>query len=155
MFFGCVQDSAFLPPTKRPRLSSPNDTSEKLPNRIHRRVILRDYGKPIYTASTHSILLAALEKYITGHQPLHKTGILHRDISPNNLLHENKNNNNPSCPAFLIDLDLAIREQRDSPAPEADGSKKTGTRPFLAIGALMGEKRSFMHDPESFFWVIF
>ncbi|RAK93411.1 hypothetical protein BO79DRAFT_267544 [Aspergillus costaricaensis CBS 115574] len=52
--FGCVQDSAFLPPTKRPHLSSPNNTFKKLPNRIHRRVILRDYGKPIYTARSES-----------------------------------------------------------------------------------------------------
>ncbi|RAH60903.1 hypothetical protein BO85DRAFT_435235 [Aspergillus piperis CBS 112811] len=157
VFFGCVQDSAYLPPTKRPRLSSPNNTSQKPPNCIHRRVILRDHGKPIYTASTHSILLTILEIYITGHQSLHKTGILHQDISPNNLLvNENKNNNNnPSWPAFIIDLDLAIREQRDIPAPEAHGSKKTGTRPFLAIGALMGEKHSFMHDLESLFWMIF
>ncbi|OJI90659.1 hypothetical protein ASPTUDRAFT_62688 [Aspergillus tubingensis CBS 134.48] len=150
------QDRAFLPPSKRPRLSSPNDISEKPSNRIHRRVIMRDYGKPIYTASTHSILLAALEGCITGHQSLHKAGILHRDISPHNLMiNENKNNNNnPFWPAFLIDLDLAIKEQRDIPAPESNGSK-TGTRPFMAIGALMGEKHSFMHDLESFFWVIF
>ncbi|GFN19185.1 protein kinase family protein [Aspergillus tubingensis] len=146
------QDRAFLPPSKRPRLSSPNDISEKPSNRIHRRVIMRDYGKPIYTASTHSILLAALERCITGHQSLHKAGILHRDISPHNLMiNENKNNNNnPSWPAFLIDLDLAIREQKDILAPESNGSK-TGTRPFMAIGALMGEKHSFMHDLESFF----
>lgn len=117
---------------------------------------MRDYGKPIYTASTHSILLAALERCITGHQSLHKAGILHRDISPHNLMiNENKNNNNnPSWPAFLIDLDLAIREQRECPAPESNDSK-TSTRPFMAIGALMGEKHSFMHDLESLFWVIF
>ncbi|PYH32828.1 protein kinase family protein [Aspergillus neoniger CBS 115656] len=116
------QDSAFLPPSKRPRLSSPNDTSKKLPNRIHRRVILRDYGKPIYTASTPSILLAALEGCITGHQSLYETGILHRDISPHNLMINENKNNNPSWPAFLIDLDLAIREQKDSAAPVAHGN---------------------------------
>lgn len=158
MFFGCVQDSAFLPPTKRPRLSSPNDTPEKLPNRIHRRVILRDHGKPINTASTHSILLAALEGCITGHQPLHETGILHRDISPNNLLvneRKQEQQQQPILASVHNRSDLAIKEQKDIPAPEADGSKKTGTRPFMAIGALMGEKHSFMHDLESFFWVIF
>ena len=30
-----------------------------------------------------------------------------------------------------------------------------GTKPFLAIGALRGDPHSFMHDLESFFWVLF
>jgi hypothetical protein len=52
----------------------------------------------------------------------------------------------------LIDLDLAVKEQRIS----ASGAKgKTGTRAFMAIGALLGEQHSFMHDLESFFWVLF
>ncbi|KAK0702046.1 hypothetical protein B0T26DRAFT_539387 [Lasiosphaeria miniovina] len=38
----------------------------------------------------------------------------------------------------------------------ASGAKwKTGTRAFMAIGALLGEQHSFMHDLESFFWVLF
>jgi hypothetical protein len=53
---------------------------------------------------------------------------------------------------FLIDLDLAVKEQRIS----ASGAKgKTGTRAFMAIGTLLGEQHSFMHDLESFFWVLF
>lgn len=49
-------------------------------------------------------------------------------------------------------MDLAIKEQRVG----ASGAKgKTGTRAFMAIGALMGEQHSFMHDLESFFWVLF
>ena len=53
---------------------------------------------------------------------------------------------------FLIDLDLAIKEERVA----ASGAKgKTGTRAFMAIGALLGEQHSFMHDLESFFWVLF
>jgi hypothetical protein len=64
----------------------------------------------------------------------------------------NEDKKNPSWPSFLIDLDLAIREERDG-ASGANG--KTGTRAFMAIGSLLGEKHSFMHDLESFFWVIF
>ncbi|KAH6988698.1 hypothetical protein EDB80DRAFT_555094, partial [Ilyonectria destructans] len=53
---------------------------------------------------------------------------------------------------FLIDLDLAIKEKREG----ASGAKgKTGTRAFMAIGALLGEQHSFMHDLGSFFWVLF
>ncbi|KAM7182691.1 hypothetical protein V8F33_014103 [Rhypophila sp. PSN 637] len=146
------QTGARLPPSKRSCSESPTKTDRSaLPNRVHRRVILRDYGKPIYEASSPSALLAALEGCIKGHESLHKAGILHRDISINNLM-INEDNGNPSWPSFLIDLDLAIKEQRLG----ASGAKgKTGTRAFMAIGALLGEQHSFMHDLESFFWVLF
>ncbi|EJT68062.1 hypothetical protein GGTG_14359 [Gaeumannomyces tritici R3-111a-1] len=53
---------ATLPPNKRPCSASPTKASgDVLSNRVHRRVILRDYGKPIYKASSRSALLAALE----------------------------------------------------------------------------------------------
>jgi serine/threonine protein kinase len=82
---------------------------------------------------------------------LRKAGFLHRDISINNLM-VNEDDNNPSWPSFLIDLDLAIKEQREG----ASGARgKTGTRAFMAIGALLGEQHSFRHDLESFFWVLF
>ena len=64
----------------------------------------------------------------------------------------NEEEHNHSWPSFLIDLDLAIKEQREEPS----GARgKTGTRAFMAIGVLSGEKHSFMHDLESFFWVLF
>ena len=141
-----------LPPSKRccstSSLKAGVDTQT---NRVHRRVIIRDYGKPIYSASTHSKLLVALEHCIDGHQSLYKAGFLHRDISVNNLM-INEEEQNPSLRAFLIDLDLAIRTTR----VESSGARgKTGTRAFMAIGALLGEEHSFMHDLESFFWVLF
>jgi hypothetical protein len=64
----------------------------------------------------------------------------------------NEDDNNHSWSSFLIDLDLAIKEQREG-ASGAIG--KTGTRAFMAIGALLGEQHSFMHDLESLFWVLF
>ncbi|KAH7114560.1 hypothetical protein B0J13DRAFT_656314 [Dactylonectria estremocensis] len=134
------ETDAALPPTKRSCSVSPTKASiDALPNRVHRRVILRDYGKPIYKASSRVALLAALESCI-------------EDISINNLM-INEDDENPSRRAFLIDLDLAIRTQREG----ASGAKgKTGTRAFMAIGALLGnEQHSFMHDLESFFWVLF
>ena len=33
--------------------------------------------------------------------------------------------------------------------------KLAGTKIFMAIGALLGEPHNFMHDLESFFWVLF
>ncbi|KAH8661037.1 hypothetical protein BGZ61DRAFT_485586 [Ilyonectria robusta] len=146
------ETDAALPPTKRSCSASPTKASiDAMPNRVHRRVILRDYGKPIYKASSRVALLAALEACIEGHQSLRKVGFLHRDISINNLM-INEDDENPSRRAFLVDLDLAIRDQRQ----DTSGAKgKTGTRAFMAIGALLGQYHSFMHDLESFFWVLF
>ncbi|CAH0051592.1 unnamed protein product [Clonostachys solani] len=139
---------ATLPPIKRSCLTSPTKASgERPPNRVHRRVILCDYGKPIYKASSAVVLLSALEGCVEGHELLYNAGP-HRDISINNLM-VNEDDSNPSWRAFLIDLDLAIIEER----VRAKG--KTGTRAFMAIGALLGEQHSFMHDLESFFWVLF
>src|SRR2546423_7225316 len=117
---------------------------------MHRRVIVRDYGKPIYRASSRTAMLAAFEGCIVGYKSLHESaGILQRDVSINNLM-MNEEEDNPSWRSFLIDLDLAIKEQRQGPSG-ADG--KTGTKVFMAIGVLRGEKHSYMHDYESFFWV--
>ncbi|KAL2168265.1 hypothetical protein VTG60DRAFT_233 [Thermothelomyces hinnuleus] len=137
-----------LPPNKRSRSASPTKTStDTLPNRVHRRVILRDYGIPIYKAGSRETLLGALADYIEGYESLRrKAGLLYRDISLNNLMIDKDNRR------FLIDLDLAINEQRVS----TSGAKgKTGTWAFMAVGALQGELHSFIHDLESFFWVLF
>ncbi|KAI1370748.1 hypothetical protein F4677DRAFT_464937 [Hypoxylon crocopeplum] len=145
-------DAALPPNKKRSCSASPTKVDSKtLPNRVHRRVILQDYGEPIFCASSRAALLAALGECIEGHKSLHGAGILHRDISINNLL-INEDERNPSWPGFLIDLDLAIKEQREG----ASGAKgKTGTRAFMAIGVLRGDQHSFKHDLESFFWVLF
>ena len=132
-------------------------------NRVHRRVVTRDFGKPIYEASSPSALITGLigaikgedlimkiksvADFILGHESLLNSGILHRDVSVGNImLTENEDD------GFLIDYDLAIRTSNDR-ASGAPG--KTGTKVFMAIGALLGEPHSFMHDLESFFWVLF
>ncbi|KAJ3453073.1 hypothetical protein MRS44_018728 [Fusarium solani] len=145
------QIGAPLPSSKRSCSVSPTKAASIIPNRVHRRLIVRDYGMPIYKASSRSALLAAFERCIEGHESLHRAGLLHRDVSINNLM-INEDDDNPSWPAFVIDLDLAIKESREA-ASVAKG--KTGTRAFMAIGALLGEQHSFMHDLESFFWVLF
>lgn len=120
-------------------------------DRVHRRVIIRDYGKPIYKASSRVAMLAALECCIEGYESLYtKTRLLQCDISKGNLMMNEEDDK--SWRAFIIDLDLAIKEQRD----ESSGARgKTGTRAFMAIGVLLGEKHSLKHDLESFFWVLF
>ncbi|PYI35723.1 hypothetical protein BP00DRAFT_218463 [Aspergillus indologenus CBS 114.80] len=141
------------PPSKRTCSSSPSKYAKDIdmPNRVHRRVVVRDYGTAIYKASSPISIVSALESCIEGYRSLHmEAGLLHGDISTGNLI-LNDEKGNPSWPAFLIDLDLAIREQREGPS---GARAKTGTRAFMAIGLLLGERHSFMHDLESFFWVV-
>ena len=141
-----------LPPNKQLHLSIPAEGGTGIFNQIHRRVVLSDYGKPIYKASSRVAMLNGLIDCIKGYESLYtKAGMLQRDISMNDLI-INEDDLNPSWPSFIIDLDLAINEQREKPLG-AQG--KTGTRAFMSIGVLWGEQHSFMHDLESFFWVLF
>lgn len=59
---------ASLPPSKRTCSSSPTKDSGNPArwNRVHRRVIVSDYGKPLYKASSRVSMLAALEGTIEG-----------------------------------------------------------------------------------------
>ena len=73
--------------------------------------------------------------------------MLQRDVSlGNTLILEDETE------GFLNDMDLAVLETRTEPS---GAPAKTGTRPFMAIGALYNEPHNFMHDLESFFWVLF
>ncbi|KAG6053956.1 hypothetical protein E4U32_007201 [Claviceps aff. humidiphila group G2b] len=151
------EEDSGLQPRKRICSSSPTDSARKpqielpneLRNRVHHRVIVQDYGKAIYKASSSQALLACLEGCIEGHQSLYEAGILHRDISINNLMINEESNQ--SWPHFLIDLDHAIEIDHHDASTERT---KTGTRAFMAIGLLQGEEHSFLHDLESFFWVL-
>ncbi|KAH8746786.1 hypothetical protein F5883DRAFT_381713, partial [Diaporthe sp. PMI_573] len=52
---------------KRPCSISPTKAGSNALNRVHRRVILRDYGRAIYKASSRAALLVALEGCIEDH----------------------------------------------------------------------------------------
>ncbi|KAE8145874.1 hypothetical protein BDV25DRAFT_133403 [Aspergillus avenaceus] len=141
------QAGASLPPSKRSCSASPTKASNNpLPNRVHRRVIMRDYGEPIYKASTRQALLAALEDCIAGHQSLQQAGILHRDISVNNLM-INEDKENPSWRSFLIDLDLAIREKRDGKGRVVARFDKWN---FVDTDELAGMKKGEISDEADF-----
>jgi hypothetical protein len=82
-----------------------------------------------------------------GHESLLNAKILHRDISVGNVMLTEAEDD-----GFLIDLNLAVKVDRE----KASGApSKTGTKVFMAIGALYGEDHNFTHDLESFFWVLF
>jgi hypothetical protein len=136
-----------LPPSKRTYSSSPSKDRRNPAewNRVHRRIVVRDYGKPLHRASSLVAMLAAFEGNIEGkrhrnfalltltiigHESLRKrTGIIQGDVSIGNLM-MNEEEYNPSWPSFLIDLDLAIKEQREEPS---GARAKTGTIVLLIV----------------------
>ncbi|KAG6063395.1 hypothetical protein E4U16_006414 [Claviceps sp. LM84 group G4] len=62
--------------------------------KVHRQVIVQDYGKAIDKASSRKALLFCLEGCFKGHKSLYDKGILHRGISINNLM-INEDQENP------------------------------------------------------------
>ncbi|KAF2179337.1 hypothetical protein K469DRAFT_799086 [Zopfia rhizophila CBS 207.26] len=139
----CVRTS--MPPPKRSCSDSPvKQDARRRRNRVHRRLIMRDIGKGIYEASSLRAVLTGLLRGIKGHESLLDAKILHRDISIRNIMLKMGEDD-----GFLIDLDLAIRLDRQK---VSGALSKTGTKVFMAIGALYGdEDHNFMHDLESFF----
>ncbi|KAF2817567.1 uncharacterized protein BDZ99DRAFT_373500 [Mytilinidion resinicola] len=134
-------------PPKRSCSDSPTKGNSSRRNRVHRRLIMGRVGKSIYDASSLVAMITGILGGIKGHESLLERNVLHRDISVGNIMLEKDEDD-----GFLIDLDLAIEMDRK----EASGApSKTGTKVFMAIGALYGEHHNFMHDLESFFWVLF
>ncbi|KAK5999082.1 Glucose N-acetyltransferase 1 [Cladobotryum mycophilum] len=104
--------------SKRHRSESPTKQEATMPgNRVHQRIIMRDYGDPIYCAESLAVLLESIAQCVGGHKALYDAGILHRDISLNNLL-INTDRSDASHLGFLIDLDLAVKVSRE----EASGA---------------------------------
>lgn len=136
---------ASMRPLKRSCSDSPvKQDMHRRRNRVHRRLIMQDFGKSVYESSSPRGILVGLLGGIKGHESLLDASILHRDISIGNVML-----NMAEDDGFLIDLDLAIKTDRKN----ASGApSKTGTKVFMA---LYGEDHSFMHDLESFFWVLF
>ncbi|KAI9613537.1 hypothetical protein H4Q26_010144 [Puccinia striiformis f. sp. tritici PST-130] len=102
-------------------------------NRVHRRLVLKDVGQPIWTVDSPVRLLEALEDCIKGHQALFNAGILHRDISVNNLMIDNQTED-PDRKSFLIDLDMAVPYPMTN---EEDSDARIGTKECMSIGLLM------------------
>ncbi|KAG2079132.1 hypothetical protein BDR04DRAFT_1146822, partial [Suillus decipiens] len=106
---------------------------------------------PITTLSGKD-LLDAWWQIVKCHRALWKGGVLHRDVSPSNLMVYRLRG---KIIGVLNDYDLSSFK-RDGPS----GLERTGTVPFMAINlltpkAIAGEvEHLYAHDAESFVWVL-
>lgn len=100
-------DTAFPPPSsKRTQLSSPTKSTagSNQFNRVHRRIVIRDYGVPIYESSSKAALLDGLAGCIAGYMSLYENaGLIQSDVSPRNLM-VNEDKDDPSILPFSLTL---------------------------------------------------
>ncbi|RXW19649.1 hypothetical protein EST38_g6200 [Candolleomyces aberdarensis] len=122
------------------------------------RIVMKAYGPTIENFSSVEQVLAALRDAIAAHKLLLSKNILHRDISPNNILLGVPGSDDGEL-GILIDLDLALRIHQLGAQHRAD--PKIGTRMFQSMMVLrtaeMKEKEisahDYLDDLEAFFWV--
>ncbi|KAF8415971.1 hypothetical protein EV426DRAFT_513669, partial [Tirmania nivea] len=140
-------------------------------NRSFTRLVLGTIGKPIsdYSLSALDIARSLLAGVISHASLFFQGGILHRDVSINNIIAipsplatlprtpptiGGESLYTPGIDLYgcLIDLDYAVvvTEQNTSGIPE-----RTGTYPFIAIAILQGTAtHRYRHDLESFLYVL-
>lgn len=115
-------------------------------------IVMRPCGRPLHTHRSALELLQALRDAVKAHRSLFEDGgILHQDIAPSNIIITDSVD--PEAPkGILIDLDVAMI--LDVGPRNPGGISITGTPPFMAIGALKGQPRTYRHDLESFLYAL-
>ncbi|PPR02863.1 hypothetical protein CVT24_002287 [Panaeolus cyanescens] len=136
-------------------------TPEGFHDRFLYRLVLEEYGDPIYRVTDFSLLLKALRDAIKAHQEAYcDRKILHRDISIRNILYAKDPNNLREGEALgnLIDFELGIRIDRTSSCHMTDF--QTGTRAFHSVGILeaavnnLSYVLNYIDDLQAFLWVL-
>ncbi|KAJ8127438.1 hypothetical protein O1611_g6198 [Lasiodiplodia mahajangana] len=134
------------------RKPSPDTTVEDLwEDRIFSCLVISPAGRIISQFETIKEMLESIRDAIRAHQSLYTLGgILHRDISSNNIIITNPETTD-GFKGMLIDLDLA---KVMNGAPKSGARQQTGTMQFIAIEVLHRADHTYRHDLESFFYVL-
>ncbi|MCJ1251832.1 hypothetical protein MMC30_009070 [Trapelia coarctata] len=140
--------SQALENTEATSLYDPSDGSFE--NRLFCCLAISPAGRAISEFDSILELLTALRDAIKAHKSLYiQGGILHRDISENNIIITDPKKAD-GFTGMLIDLDLA----KIVGSGRSGARHQTGTMQFIAIGVLRKVAHTYRHDLESFFYVL-
>jgi serine/threonine protein kinase len=129
-------------------MPSRDANDESFDNRIFCCLVVFSPGRAIHEFKSVLEFLEVCRDVIKGHRSLYQDRrILHRDVSVNNVIITNVENEDPR--GMLIDLDLA-KELGSGPS---GARHRTGTIEFIAIEVLKGKAHTYRHDLESFFYI--
>ncbi|KAI1735930.1 serine/threonine-protein kinase Sgk2 [Xylaria scruposa] len=120
-------------------------------NKTYTCLVVSPAGRLISDFRTMKELLESMRDAIEAHRSLYMTGdILHRDISPNNIIITDPKTAN-GFKGMLIDLDRAKIKN----SPPSKERQPIGTLQFMAIEVMLGKiDHNYRHDLESFFYVL-
>ncbi|KAL8938554.1 MAG: hypothetical protein Q9216_003822 [Gyalolechia sp. 2 TL-2023] len=118
-------------------------------NRVFSCLVIQPGGRPLREFVSILELLEAFRDAIKAHRSLFTRGrILHRDISENNIIITNPEQNG-GFTGMLIDQDLA----KELGSARSGARHQTGTMEFMAIQVLNRIDHTYRHDLESFLYV--
>ncbi|EED78000.1 predicted protein [Postia placenta Mad-698-R] len=155
--------------------SGQNDVNAGSP--VLHRLVFSTVGRPLWEYESELELLLGVRAALDAHEFLCDQGIIHRDISPSNILLRDKTYDPDSEPdggeGFLIDLEFARPpdvvtategvgdSQRSYSRWIHRGAPLTGNVQFMALDILRAIKNrstsiehTASHDVESFIWVL-
>ncbi|KAJ2919984.1 hypothetical protein MD484_g501, partial [Candolleomyces efflorescens] len=126
-------------------------------NRRAIRIVMKAYGPSVDKFSSVEDLLGALRDAIAAHRALLSRGVIHRDISLNNILFGPPGAEEGDR-GVLIDFDIAFMCHQ---LAENRADHKTGTRMFQSLMVLNTwemerneiSAQDYLDDLEAFFWV--
>ncbi|EPQ56820.1 hypothetical protein GLOTRDRAFT_137347 [Gloeophyllum trabeum ATCC 11539] len=126
--------------------------------RTHYRVVLESVGIPLSRFTSTRQLVKAVRDAVKGLRDMAKAGILHRDISINNIMISASRKEEHNAWGFLIDPEYAsfINDKQST----SDLRRITGTIQFISIALQRKTKgvprvvHQSWHDLESVYWVV-
>ncbi|KAH6887170.1 hypothetical protein BKA70DRAFT_1204064 [Coprinopsis sp. MPI-PUGE-AT-0042] len=136
--------------------------TDKLPDFVQRAlhvIVSRLYHK-IWTAKTIPEFLKIWLHCVKCHQiAWKKAGVLHRDLSDNNLmfaLSQTKPEGERVLKGILNDWDMASALNDDGNFEVSTATHRTGTLPFMSPDLLVAKppRHYYRHDLESFVWIL-
>ncbi|KAI0691092.1 hypothetical protein C8T65DRAFT_86497 [Cerioporus squamosus] len=175
-----MYDGALLSVSTLRDLSADAHSDKRIVDRVLHRVILEDYGKPLWQWSDVKEFVLALRDVVEGHKVLYELGVLHRDISAGNILIRviawfkpptrhvkaqiaTAQPEGEKIGGFLTDFELASVKDKNIATEQPEkkaGDTISGTPLFMATSLLQASldeeriTRTVEHDLEALCWVI-